>query len=88
MLAVSRKSSTGLACCFAWLSLGQAWPLTVPFDHRVGLNGVIVSVSQGSFVVELETADAADALAVAVCHAHHRETHARWAEAMKQGASA
>ena len=37
---------------------------------------------------KLETADAADALAVAVCHAHHRETHARWAEAMKQGASA
>ena len=36
MLAVSRKSSTGLACCFAWLSLGQAWPLTAPFDEPPG----------------------------------------------------
>jgi len=35
----------------------------------------------------LETADAADALAVAVCHAHYRETNVRWAESMKEGAS-
>lgn len=26
----------------------------------------------------IETADAADALAVAVCHAHHRQTQRRW----------
>ncbi len=26
----------------------------------------------------LDTADAADALAVAVCHAHHRQTNQRW----------
>ena len=26
------------------------------------------------------TADAADALAVAICHAHHRATHRRWAK--------
>ena len=37
---------------------------------------------------KLEMADAADALAVAVCHAHHRETHARWAEAAKEEAEA
>ena len=36
---------------------------------------------------KLETADAADALAVAVCHAHHRETNTRWAKAMKERAS-
>lgn len=28
----------------------------------------------------LETADAADALAVAICHAHHRATWQRWAQ--------
>jgi crossover junction endodeoxyribonuclease RuvC len=26
----------------------------------------------------LRRADAADALAVAICHAHHRATHQRW----------
>ena len=36
MLAVSRKSAAGLACCFAWLSLGQARPLTTPFDEPPG----------------------------------------------------
>ncbi|MCW8836255.1 MAG: crossover junction endodeoxyribonuclease RuvC, partial [Rhodospirillales bacterium] len=30
---------------------------------------------------QLETADAADALAVAICHAHHRATNARIAAA-------
>ena len=34
----------------------------------------------------LATADAADALAVAVCHAHHRTSHARWgADAVTAG---
>ncbi|MGB1547856.1 MAG: crossover junction endodeoxyribonuclease RuvC [Alphaproteobacteria bacterium] len=37
---------------------------------------------------KLETADAADALAVAVCHAHHRATAMRWAEAAKEEAPA
>ncbi|MBK18712.1 MAG: crossover junction endodeoxyribonuclease RuvC [Rhodospirillaceae bacterium] len=31
----------------------------------------------------LESADAADALAVAVCHAHHRRSRARWDEGVE-----
>jgi crossover junction endodeoxyribonuclease RuvC len=31
------------------------------------------------------TSDAADALAVAICHAHHAETHKRW-QAAEAGA--
>jgi len=34
----------------------------------------------------LETADAADALAVAICHAHHRATQARWTDTAKEEA--
>ena len=30
------KSAAWLACCFAWLSLGQARPLTAPFDEPPG----------------------------------------------------
>ena len=30
------KSTAWLACCFAWLSLGQARPLTAPFDEPPG----------------------------------------------------
>lgn len=30
------KSAAWLACCFAWLSLGQARPLTTPFDEPPG----------------------------------------------------
>ena len=36
MSGVSRKSAAWLACCFAWLSLGQARPLTAPFDEPPG----------------------------------------------------
>ncbi len=36
--------------------------------------------------VRVEGADAADALAVAVCHAHHRETDARIARSLASGA--
>ena len=31
---------------------------------------------------KVERADAADALAVAICHAHHRISRARWAQAV------
>jgi len=33
----------------------------------------------------VERADAADALAVAICHAHHRVSRARWARAVQEG---
>ena len=36
MPGVSRKSAAWLACCFAWFSLGQARPLTAPFDEPPG----------------------------------------------------
>lgn len=36
----------------------------------------------------LATADAADALAVAVCHAHHRQTNQRWRTAIPREAIA
>ena len=36
MPGVSWKSAAWLACCFAWFSLGQARPLTAPFDEPPG----------------------------------------------------
>src|SRR5262249_46489554 len=33
----------------------------------------------------IATADAADALAVAICHAHHAQTRRRWLEAVEAG---
>jgi len=36
MPRVSWKSATWLACCFAWFLLGQARPLTAPFDEPPG----------------------------------------------------
>ena len=36
MPGVSWKSVAWLACCFAWFSLGQARPLTAPFDEPPG----------------------------------------------------
>jgi crossover junction endodeoxyribonuclease RuvC len=34
---------------------------------------------------EISTADAADALAVAICHAHHLATAGRWTAAEARG---
>ncbi len=36
MPGVSRKSAAWLACCFAWISLGQAWSSSTPFDEPPG----------------------------------------------------